>query len=252
MKLSEMLRNKFRYELTPKECAVAAAEGVIYLIITALLFYNTILAAVVMLPYLHFHLKNKEKDKKQKHNVQVNQQFKDGMLAISSALGAGYSVENALKSAACELAGLYGENAVIVREFREINRKTAMNGNVEDALKEMAEHIEIEDAVYFAEVFRYAKRSGGNLVEIIEKTAGIISDKITVKEDINVLISGRKMEQKIMNMMPFGIIAYLRVAAYEFISPMYGNVLGAGVMTACLAAYMAAKAYAGKLIDIRV
>lgn len=252
MKLSEMARNTFCYELTPKECAVAVAEGVIYLVITAFLFYNTILAAVVMLPYLHFHLKKKEKDKKQKQDAQVNQQFKDGMLAISSALGAGYSVENALKSAARELADLYGENVVIVREFREINRKAAMNGNVEDALKEMAEHIEIEDAVYFAEVFRYAKRSGGNLVEIIEKTAGIISDKITVKEDINVLISGRKMEQKVMNMMPFGIIAYLRIAAYEFISPMYGNLLGVGVMTACLAGYMAAKTYAGKLIDIRV
>ncbi len=252
MKFPEKIKNTFHYEFTHKEWILAVTEGIVYLIITAVLFYNTILAAVVMLPYLHFHLKKKEKELKKKQTEQTNLQFKDGMLAISSALSAGYSVENALKSAARELASLYGEDAVLVKEFMEINRKAAMNGNVEDALTEMAEHIGIEDAVYFAEVFRYAKRSGGNLIEIIEKTAGIISDKITVKEDINVLISGRKMEQKVMNMMPFGIIAYLRIAAYEFISPMYGNLMGVIVMTLCLAGYLAAKVYAEKLIDIRV
>lgn len=252
MKFSEKLRNIFRYELTKRELIPAAAEGVFYLIVTSVLFYNTVLAAVLMLPYLHFHLKKREKEIRQKQLAQTNLQFKDGMLAVSSALGAGYSMENALKSAARELEELYGEKAVMVREFQEITRKTAMNGNVEEALTEMAEHVGIEDAVYFAEVFRYARRSGGNLIGIIEKTAGIISDKITVKEDINVLISGKKMEQKIMNMMPFGIIAYLRLAAFEFISPMYGNILGVAVMTVCLACYMAAKTYAERLIDIRV
>lgn len=252
MRFCIKLRNQFSYELTKKELLAAVFEGMVYLIITAVLFYDAVSAAVLMLPYLHFHLKKKADEKKRKETARANLQFKDGMLAVSSALGAGYSVENALKAAVREMAGLYGEDAVIVKEFKEITRKIGMNGNVENALEEMAEHVGIEDAVYFAEVFRYAKRSGGNLIEIIGKTAGNIGDKITVKDEINVMISGRKMEQKVMNMMPFGIIAYLRLAAYDFISPMYGNIFGIAAMTVCLAGYMGARALSDKLIDISV
>lgn len=252
MKIPERIRKTFRYDMTKKEMIIAALECSACLGVTSVLFYNTIFASLVMLPYFHFYFKKKEKEKEQKRIAKINLEFKDGMLAVSSALGAGYSVENALKASVRELSGLYGEDSVIVREFTEITRKVAMNDNVEDALEEMAEHIGIEDAVYFAEVFRYAKRSGGNLVEIIGKTAGNIGDKITVKEEINVLISGKKMEQKVMNLMPFGIVAYLRIAAYEFIAPMYGNLLGVAVMTVCLGGYMGARALSDKIVDIKV
>lgn len=252
MRFSERIRNTFCYKLSKKELFLAVLECFICLSITSVLFYNTMLASVVMLPYFHFYLKKKEREKEAKRIAAANLEFKDGMMAVSSALGAGYSVENAFKAAIRELSGLYGDDAVIVKEFAEITRKVAMNDNVEDAMEELARHLGIEDAVYFAEVFRYAKRSGGNLVEIIGKTAANIGDKITVKEEINVMISGKKMEQKVMNVMPFGIIIYLRLAAYEFIAPMYGNFMGVMSMTVCLGGYMGARILSDKIIGIKV
>lgn len=252
MRLSKRITNTFCYKLTRKELLMAALECFICLSVTSVLFYNTLLASAVMLPYFHFYFKEKEKKKQVRLIAKANLEFKDGMLAVSSALAAGYSVENAFKAAVRQMSGLYGGDAVIVKEFAEITRRVAMNDNVEDALEGLAKHVGIEDAVYFAEVFRYAKRSGGNLIEIIGKTAANISDKLTVKEEIDVMISGRKMEQRVMNIMPFGIIAYLRLAAYEFIAPMYGNVLGVAVMTACLAGYMGARILSDKIMEIRV
>lgn len=252
MRIFRRIRTVFCYRLSKKERIFAALECFICLSIISVLFYNTMLASVVMLPYFHFYLKKKEREKETKRVAKANMEFRDGMMAVSSALSAGYSVENAFKAAIRELSGLYGDNAVLVREFMEITRKVAMNDNVEDALEELAQHVGIEDAVYFAEVFRYAKRSGGNLVEIIGKTAANISDKITVKEEINVMISGKKMEQKVMNAMPFAIIIYLRLAAYEFIAPMYGNFLGVTMMTVCLLGYIGAKILSDKIIDIKV
>ena len=207
MRFSERIRNTFCYKLSKKELFLAVLECFICLSITSVLFYNTMLASVVMLPYFHFYLKKKEREKEAKRIAAANLEFKDGMMAVSSALGAGYSVENAFKAAIRELSGLYGDDAVIVKEFAEITRKVAMNDNVEDAMEELARHLGIEDAVYFAEV---------------------------------------------MNVMSFGIIIYLRLAAYEFIAPMYGNFMGVMSMTVCLGGYMGARILSDKIIGIKV
>lgn len=251
-RLRKFAGEKFCYEFTRKELIWGILEGILSILATSVLFFDHWIAVVFLTPYLHFYLKRKEGQKKKKEQMMTSAQFKDGMLAISTALAAGYSVENSFREAAQELDQLYGETSVMMKEFKKIARKIEFNENVEDALEEMAGQLNLEEAVYFAEVFRFAKRSGGNLIEIITKTARNISDKISVREDIDVLISGRKMEQKIMNLMPFGIIAYLRMGAYEFISPMYGNILGICVMAVCLVLYMAARMLSEKIVEINV
>lgn len=48
-----------------------------------------------------------------------------------------------------------------------------------------------------------AKRSGGNLNDIIRRSAAVTGEKIEVKQEIQTLLSSRRYEQKIMNMVPF-------------------------------------------------
>lgn len=246
------IRSAFTYQMGKKDLFIGMVEGTGILMLTAWLFFDSLFAVIFLLPYMVIHLKKREKTIKEKETERISMQFKDGMMAISASLGAGYSVENAFREAIKELENLYGTKAFMAEELRKIVRKIDLNENVEDALEKMAEEIELEDAIYFAQVFRFAKRSGGNLMEIIGKTAGIISDKLGVQEDIRVLISGKKMEQKIMNCMPFGIIAYMRMGAYEFISPMYGNPAGVCAMIICLGLYLAALTLSDKIVQIKV
>lgn len=254
-----IIRDKFnlwwsyiRENLTTREIYSGVLLGIAMLGITSWLFYNSVLVTFLMLPYLFVFLKNKSNEKAIKNKLHITRQFKDGMMAISAALAVGYSMENSFREATAELENLYGENETMTKEFREITRRINLNENVEDAIESMAERLGLEDAIYFAEVFRFAKRSGGNLMEIIRKTARNISDKMEVKEDIQVQISGKQMEQKIMNVMPFAIIGYLRVGAYEFIAPIYGNILGVVAMTVCLAGYLGAKKLADYFLQIEV
>lgn len=251
-KICLFAKKKLRYDLSRKELARGIIEGILCIGGTAILFFNNIFMTFLMLPYLHIFLKKKEKIKAEKYQKEISRQFNDGMMSLNAALRVGYSVENAFREAGRELENLYTSEAVIVKEFKEIVHKIELNRNVEDALEVMAEHIGLEEGIYFAEVFRYAKRSGGNLVDIIGKTCENISGKLEVKEEINVLISGKKMEQRVMNIMPFGIIAYLRIGAYEFISPMYGDLFGFCVMTVCLGMYVAAKMLSEKIVEITV
>ena len=73
-----------------------------------------------------------------------------------------------------------------------------------------------------------------------------------VIDTINTIISGKKMEQTVMNIMPFGMIIYLRITSPEFIEPLYGNLFGAAVMSVCLVVYAAAFMLGRKITDIKV
>ena len=70
--------------------------------------------------------------------------------------------------------------------------------------------------------------------------------------EIDTIISGRKMEQKVMVCIPLGIIMYLRITSNGFVNMLYGNAAGIIVMTLCLMVYVAAVYMAVKIVDIKV
>ena len=79
-----------------------------------------------------------------------------------------------------------------------------------------------------------------------------ISAKIEVEREVDTVIAGKKLEGKIMSVMPFFILAYLNLASGEFIDPLYGNLAGVLVMSAALLVFVGAMAINRRISDIRV
>ena len=227
-------------------------EGIIISALLGYVFYNSIYAGLVLIPLIWFYVKIRYKAYVEKCNRKLLEQFKEGILAVSVSLSAGYSIENAFYEAQKELVVLYGKKERIVFFFRDINKQLSVNKNIEDVLMNFALHTGLEDILCFAEVFRFAKRSGGDIVEIIKNTAGSISEKADVMRDISVMISAKKLEQMIMVIIPLGIILYMRLTSPEMMEVLYGNLLGIGIMTGCLAVYVVAVIISVYITDIKV
>ncbi len=109
-----------------------------------------------------------------------------------------------------------------------------------------------QEADSFAQVLAAARRSGGELVEIIGHTAGIIRDKMQVQEEIHTMTASRVFEQKIMNAVPFGIVLYIDFTSPGFFRQMYGLWSGRVIMTLCLLLYGAAVALSRRILAIEV
>lgn len=242
LKLPELRNGDIRY----------IAEALIQIIVTAYIFYENVLFAILLSPYVIWHVRECRAASEKRKKTAAAEEFKDGIIAVSFALGVGYSIENAFAEAVKELTQMYGADSQVVKRFSRIVRRLNRNENLEDILDEYADESGIEDISYFTEVFRYAKRSGGDLISIIRNTASVIQQKVEVSNEIETALGGKRMEQKVMSMIPFGIILYLKVTASEFISPLYGNVLGVAVMTVCLIVYVLADRWAKKIVDIKV
>ena len=179
-------------------------------------------------------------------------QFKDAMQSLAVALLSGCSIENAWKEAEKEMVELYGDKAYMTCEIHQMNRAIRVNQPVEVLLYEFAKRSHCEDILGFAEVFKFARRNGGNLGKIVGNTVNRIAEKIEVEREIDTILSGKKMEQKIMNMIPIGLLAYLNITSEEFLAPLYGNVFGVCTMTAAFCAYLGAFMLAGRILKVKI
>lgn len=230
----------------------AILTSVIVIFLIAYLFYENIKAVVFLIPVGIFLYKKKINSAIESKKNQLKIHFKDAMTAVSFSLNVGYSMENSFKEAIQELRTLYGDNSMIVKEFNIIVNRVNRNEKLEDTLIDFARRSGIEDILYFAEVFCYAKVSGGDMISIIKNTVRTISEKIDTENEIQIVISSKKMEQKIMSIVPFGIITYLKLTSSDFICNLYGNMLGITVMSICLFMYFVSVLLANKIVDIKV
>lgn len=189
---------------------------------------------------------------KNKKRKELEGQFKDCILSVTAGLRAGLSVENAFIENMSEIKLMCGETSQIVREFSGIIHGMKNNITLEQLLFELSRKTESSCIQEFAEVFSIAKRNGGNLIEIIIDSAEAINYKISVEQEIEDVISGKKFEQKIMNVIPFFIIAYVQLGNPGYFNELYYNVTGIAVMTTCLLVYVGAYMLSEKITNINV
>ena len=167
-------------------------------------------------------------------------QFKEAIKFLASSLTAGYAVENAFAAGAAELQEMYGEEGMMAEEFSHIAHQLSMNRPVEVLLLEFAERSGVEEIMQFAEIFAVSKRSRGELVPVVNHVVHVISDKLQVREEILTMTAEKRLEQKVMNLMPYGIVLYVDLTSPGFFAPMYETAAGRLVMTFCLLLYVAA------------
>lgn len=218
----------------------------------ALLFYQSAAGMAAAILFLPLCIRRGKKQLLAARKNALLLQFRDAMQSTAASLLSGYSIENAWKESERDMEELYGTNACMTTELRQMNAAVQMNKPLEQVLYQFAIRSGCEEILSFAEVFRFAKRSGGNFAKIIQKTVTAISERIEVEREIMTVIAGKKMEQRIMNLVPLCMILYLNLTSGEFMKPLYGNTVGITVMSAALLIYLGAVILADKLSDIRV
>ena len=227
-------------------------EGALLVGTIAYLFYDSPIAAGILSPLLIPYYRRRSREKRQRAQKELAGQFREALAAIITALKAGYSAENAFSECRKEMAFQFGEKAMITLEMRKIEKGLENRISLEKLLHEFASRWQVEEISEFAEVFSIARKSGGNLPEIIGRTASIIQERMEIDTEIDLMLSSRKFEQKIMNAVPFFIIFYLSLTTNGFFDVLYHNPGGILFMSGCLAAYLAAVLISDRIMAIEL
>ena len=227
-------------------------EGAAVLLGISWLFFHSLIPALLASPGLAVWYKFSRERAAKRRRLNLAVQFKNGVQALAGALSAGYSIENAFHEARRELTVMYGTEGMIVQEFLAIERQLRMSMTVEEALEDFADRSGVEDIRQLAIIFAVAKKNGGRMIQILDSTAGSLRTKQQVREEIQTLMTAKKMESRVMSLMPAGILLYMNLTSPYFLAPLYGTLIGRITMTACLGLYAGAILLAEKIMDVEV
>ena len=240
------------YHFSLKESVKYLGQAAALCMAVDYLFYRSVWLLVLMVPVSLFYLKWQQSRLIRERRKRLNYQFKDALTSLSVAVHAGYSVESAVKACTRDLERLYGRGADVVEEFRYIESQQHVSVPLEELFLDFGERSQVEDIENFASVFYTAKRTGGDMNQVLQKVSRMLGDKIDVKKEIEATLAAKKSEQMIMSLMPAGIIVYLQMTSPGFLSVLYGNPFGIAAMSICLAIYAAANWMGRKIVDIEV
>lgn len=251
LKKREMI-NYRNYEFTWKEYVKYGGIGIGALFFLGYIFYESKVISICAIPSLYFYFKYLKKQLAKKRREELLLEFREMCMSFAAQLSAGYSFENALKETLKEMNKMYGEDCDIGKELHFMIEKLRINITIENAMMDLAVRSELEDIRLFAEVLGIAKTGGGDLIAIVKSTAMGISEKIDTDREIQLILSEKKFEQGIMNLIPLIMILYIKITSPDLMEIMYDSLIGRVIMTGCLLVYGIAFYVGRKMVEIEM
>ena len=157
-------------------------------------------------------------------------------------------MENAVSEAYRDMELIQGRETPMLWELGEIKRRLTLGETLDRLLMDLGRRSGAEDIVTFAQIYATARRSGGNLVKVMKRTADNISEKVEIQREIRTAMAGKRMEAVCMMVIPLLIILYLQIFSPGFLDPLYRGLGGRMYMTVFLLVYLAAVLWSRRIM----
>lgn len=247
----EHKKEKF-LSFTEKDKRLLIGKSIIVVFVLDYFFYQSLWALIPLSWIGVIYYRMEKKLLYQKKKEQTKEQFKELMLLVSTGQKAGYSVENAFLSSYDDMKTLYGKDSSICRMLCVLKTGRENNVSFTSLWRQIGQQLSIAEISEFADVYEISHKCSGNVAAVMEKTAFIIIQKMETDKEIRVLLSARRLEQKIMNVMPFLIMLYISITSPGYFKGLYHTIQGILVMSLCLGIYLGAYTLSVRMISIEI
>jgi tight adherence protein B len=161
--------------------------------------------------------------------AKFNEQLEDALGSMSSALKAGFSINQALESVAEE------NRPPISIEFRLLIQELRLGVPLETALNNMCKRIESSDLELVAVAIITARQTGGELTSVLERLAAVIRERLRIHRKINALTAQGRMQAWVIGIMPFALMIMMSYIVPDAMSAFFESVIG---IISCIIAFI--------------
>lgn len=218
------LQHYDHYELNRNEVIICIFLWSVLIWFTTYSFYQSIMLSLLLVPLSFFFLKYERVRLIAKRKARMKLQFKDLLLSLLSSLAAGRSLENCFQVAQADMVMLYPNvQDEMMLEINIINHKLSNGEVLEKSLLDLAERANIAEFSQFVETLQTCKRSGGDLLTVMRRTANMLSDQIEIDNEIAVIIAQKKLESRMMMAAPFVFLQFLNMMAADYMVTLYNG-----------------------------
>jgi tight adherence protein B len=149
-----------------------------------------------------------------------NLQLPDAVDLISRALRAGHALPSALVTVANEMTDPLGP------EFRRTAEELNFGLPFREAMLNLTVRFPVQDLQFLVAAMLVQKETGGNLAELLDKTAAVLRSRIELKQKVRVYTAQGRMTGAILLALPFVCFFTLSMIKPGYGAPLIENEIG--------------------------
>lgn len=174
------------------------------------------IAAVATFPAPRLYLKFLRKRRLER----FNEQLEDALNSMSSALKAGFSINQAIEVIASE-----NRNPISI-EFRLLLQEIRLGVQLEQALENMVKRLASEDFELVATAILTARQTGGELTVIFERLAAMIRERMRISGKLRALTAQGRLQSYVVGALPFLLMIVMNYIAPDMMGAFFNSMAG--------------------------
>lgn len=177
---------------------------------------------------------------------EFNRHLPEAIDLMSRALRAGHSVQ-----AAIEIVGEESPEPVRT-EFREVYRQQNFGLPAREALMELARRIPLPELNFVVTAMLLQKETGGNLVEILDRTTVVIRERLRIQGEIRIYTAQGRMTGWILSALPIIMFFLISLTNHGYTRVLIDDPTGRKLVFAGLALMAVGGLAIRKIVNVKV
>ena len=165
---------------------------------------------------------------------------------MSRGLRAGHSLQAVLEMVGNEIADPVGI------EFRALHKEQTLGLPMRDAIAGLVERVPVDDMRFLATAILLQKESGGNLAQILDKTAAVIRERARLRGQLRIYTAQGRITGWILGFAPFFMFGLLNLVKHDYEMALFRDPLGLKMVYFGLGMMVIGILAIRKIIDIKV
>jgi len=165
---------------------------------------------------------------------------------MSRGLRAGHSIQAVLEMVGNEIADPVGV------EFRALNKEQMLGLPIRDAMMGLVERVPVDDMRFLATAVLLQKESGGNLAQILDKTANVIRERARLRGQLRIYTAQGRITGYLLGGAPFIVFALINIVNHNYEKALLTDPFGLKMVYFGLGLMVIGILAIRKIIDIKV
>jgi len=192
------------------------------------------------LPLMALSFKSKARKKK------FNYQLPDVFDMLCQALRAGHSLASGIQLVGQQLPDPAG--AEFYRCFQEQN----LGIKLDDALRNMADRVDILDLRFFVTAVIVQRQTGGDLAEILEKISAVIRDRIKILGQVRALTAEGRLSGWVLSALPVLVFFVAKALNPEYVDILLHEKSGQAMLGVAIVMQIMGMLMIRKIVNIKI
>jgi tight adherence protein B len=165
---------------------------------------------------------------------------------MSRGLRAGHSIAAVMEMVGSEIGDPVGI------EFRSLHKEQSLGLPIREAIMNLVERVPVDDLRFLATAILLQKESGGNLVQILDKTSLVLRERARLRGQLQIYTAQGRITGWILCAAPFLMFGLINLTNHQYEKPLFTTSLGIKMVYGGLTMMVIGILLIRKIIDVKV